>query len=506
MGLNKSIKNGVAILKPTGYLDGESAESNFRLDEIEAVKKQNIKACLVSLSDNILFNSNAIAYIERVLGDIGDKGDIVTGFCEYDDAKYKLLQKFLSSESRMSLFESEAIARLFIEDAKEKKRVLIRVKSPLQRGMILLALHEKGHIPVVASEHADKQEESQKSSKEATIEYIDTDAKSETEDSCVEVNQDAVADEVVSDENEDEKFDMVVSMTKLPIPALHISSYIKSNSIVYTLNGFLDSHKMSEFDRQYFKNSLKIGFRLFVFECSDVTGINAHAVNYLYSLAVEAAQYGAVIVMTAMDKTKITNALINILEQAAVVFMTDLDSVFNDKELLKKTAKAESISVKDASGPNKELIKNLPHFSFSVMDTIETMTGSVSKKISTRLGKLDLELFGDDYIATSLGFYGYISGIMILVYHKDIAKKMCDIFFGIENIKDDDISDAICEMLNIMAGKTKSHLAKMGVSINITLPKTFTSKEEFASFVNSKKGAIVEFELHKNKFFLFLCS
>lgn len=502
--MNRVVKDKIAIIRPTGYLDGITAESYFAIGELNAIEKMDIEACFISLAGVVLFNANAVAHMERLLHDIAMATGMVVGFCEYDYNKYQLLQKFLRPDTKLTLFESEAVMRLFVGSFKMPKKVAIRTKSPLQRGMMLLALHERGHIPVALKEDNEKNDAMTPALSKAEDVFIDID----DEKSKIPIDNKEAENDVDTDYSEEsnKEFDVTVNLTRLPAPALHINSYIKSNAIVYSLNGFLDSQKMSEFDKQYFQNSLKIGFKLFIFECTDVTGLNVHAVNFIYSLAVAAAEYNATIVIAAINNEKLTASFLDTLQRGSVIFMPSLDAVFADDRLISSTVKADIKNQKEISGVSKELIKNLSHFSYAIMDTIETMTGATSKKLSSKIGMLETSLFCDDYIATSLGFYGYASGMMALIYHKEIAKKMCRIFFGGESFRDSDISDALGEILNIMAGKTKTHLAKAGVSINITLPKTFATKEEFVAFISSKKGAIVEFELHENKFLLFLCS
>jgi CheY-specific phosphatase CheX len=109
-------------------------------------------------------------------------------------------------------------------------------------------------------------------------------------------------------------------------------------------------------------------------------------------------------------------------------------------------------------------------------------------------------------MASSIGFYGDIDGMIVLVFPENIAKKACSLLLG-ESDEDktiDEISDALGELVNIIGGRAKTLLSEKDIKANITLPRTFTKVEDVINTILDKKGVQIDLEFKDEPFSIFL--
>ena len=107
-------------------------------------------------------------------------------------------------------------------------------------------------------------------------------------------------------------------------------------------------------------------------------------------------------------------------------------------------------------------------------------------------------------IARSIGYYGDIDGMVILVFPQGIAKKACELLIG-ENTDDMElILDTLAELVNIVGGKIKTLLADELINVNITLPRTYQDVDSLLEVVENRKGVQVDLSFNDDKFLFFL--
>jgi CheY-specific phosphatase CheX len=107
-------------------------------------------------------------------------------------------------------------------------------------------------------------------------------------------------------------------------------------------------------------------------------------------------------------------------------------------------------------------------------------------------------------IASSIGYYGDIDGMVILVFPSAIAKKACELLIGEDTDDIEMILDTLAELVNIVGGKIKSLLADEEISVNITLPRTYQDIASLLEVVENRKGVQVELSFNDDKFLFFL--
>lgn len=455
------LKGGIATFSPQGFLDGNNASTYLSVEDVEAAINLKADMILVSLKRVIFFNRNGLDIFIKLFSKIRKKNSATIGFCDYDQNKYAAIRRFYKEDINFSLFKSLEIAYLFSSSYKDQnKRVIIYSDDKSQRSAIAIELHDNGHTPSIAKSLDEYKEK--KSS-----------------------------------------FDYSVDSTFLGQMGQKIATRVSGNAIIYTISSFLDVEINDNFNIEYHNNSLNVGFRLFIFDAYKVISMNVHALNFFSKLSTSAAEYNATICFVGMkfDKTAITFK--ENMEDAGILFYDHMDDILQNKKLLKELGASSAANIKNKRVLNKETVIELPKFINAAAITIEMMTNSKAIKESANVQNLLIDK-KEGKIASSIGYYGDLDGMVVLVFPSAIAKKACELLIG-ENTNDMDmILDTLAELVNIVGGKIKTLLADEGISVNITLPRTYQDVESLLEVVENRKGVQVELSFDNDKFLFFL--
>ena len=458
------VKDGIAVFKPQGFLDGNSSEYFISLDDIEATKKLDVSLILVSLEKVIFFNRNGLDTFIKMFQKVSLVNNATLGFCDCNDKKYDTITKFYKNNLTFSLFNSLETASLFSSNYKDQgKTILLYSEDKSQRTAMAIELHDFGHNPIIAQSENEFLEKKKKES----------------------------------------LYDVIVEKTFLSQIGEKVSTRVSGNAIIYTVSSFLDSSLGTTFNIQYHNNSLNVGFRLFIFDAYKVAAMNIHALTFFAKLSSFSAEYNATICFVGLTFDKIPTTFKETLEDGGIVFYDDMDDILQNKELLTELSKTNSINVKNRKSINKKIITELPNFIDATVSTIEMMTNAKAVKEAVNVNTLLIDK-QDGKIASSIGFYGDIDGIVIFVFPKEIAKKACELLLGEETNDIYMILDTLAELVNIVAGKIKMLLAIHNISINITLPRTYSNINDLLEIVDNKKGVQVDLAFDNDKFLFFL--
>jgi CheY-specific phosphatase CheX len=372
--------------------------------------------------------------------------------------------KFYKDDLMFSLFKTQEIAMLFASNfKKESKNILLYSEDKSQRAAMAIELHDNGHNPVVAQT---KEEFEQKAKNEAA-------------------------------------YDVIIEETFLGQMGQKVAARVTGNAIIYTLSSFLDAEIGNTFNIAYHNNSLNVGFRLFIFDAYKVVSMNVHALNFFSKLSSSAAEYNATICFVGMTFEKTPMAFKETLEDAGIMFFDQMDDILGDKELLKELGASSAAVTKNKRALNKQIVTETPNFIDATVATIEMMTNSEAKKEAAKVDKITIAE-KDGKIASSIGFYGDIDGMVILVFPIGIAKKACELLIGEETDDKELILDTLAELVNIVGGKVKTLLADEDISVDITLPRTYPDIESLLEIAQDKKGVQVDLNFNNDKFLFFL--
>ena len=458
------VKNGIGVFHPQGFLDGNSSTALLSIDDINATLKSNADIILVSLKKVIFFNRNGLDTFIKMFNKVRSANHIIVGFCDYDTKKYQAIQKFYKDDLTFSLFKTQEIANLFSNGYKNQaKNVLLYSDDKSQRAAIAIELHDNGHNPVVAQ------------SKEEFLEKAK--------------NKDA--------------YDVIIDESYLGQMGQQVATRVTGNAIIYTLSSFLDAEIGNTFNIAYHNNSLNVGFRLFIFDAYKVVSMNVHALNFFSKLASAAAEYNATICFVGMTFEKTPMTFKETLEDAGIMFFEQMNDILENKELLDELGASSAAGAKNKRPLNKVIVAELANFIDATVATIEMMTNAQAIKEAANVDKIKIEN-PENKIASSIGFYGDIDGMVMLVFPIDIAKKSCELLIGESTDDIELILDTLAELVNIVGGKIKTLLSDENVHVDITLPRTYRNVQGLLEIAGDKKGVQVDLSFDNDKFLFFL--
>ena len=458
------VKNGVGVFTPQGFLDGNNSASFLSIEDIEATTKLNVDMILVSLRKVVFFNRNGLDTFVKMFMKVRQAHHTTVGFCDYDTRKYDAINKFYKNEVNFCLFKTQEIASLFAANFKNKdKNILLYSDDKSQTAAMAIELHDNGHNPLIAQ----------------TLEEFKTKSKAK------------------------DAYDIIINETYLGQMGQKVATRVTGNAIIYTVSSFLDAEIGSTFNIAYHNNSLNVGFRLFIFDAYKVVSMNIHALNFFSKLASSAAEYNATICFVGLTFEKTPIAFKETLEDSGIMFFNQMDDILQNKELLNDLGASSAASIKSKRVITKGIVTELPNFIDATVGTIEMMTNAKAIKEAAKVNKIEV---GNkkDKIASSIGFYGDIDGMIILIFPNDIAKKACELLIG---EKTDDIEmmlDTLAELVNIVGGKVKTLLFEENIKVDITLPRTYQNLDALLEVVQDKKGVQVDLAFDNDKFLFFL--
>ncbi len=458
------VKNGIGIFSPQGFLDGNNSAAFLSLEDIEATTKLNVDMILVSLKKVIFFNRNGLDSFVKMFLKVRTATHTTVGFCDYDTKKFDSIIKFYKDDLSFSLFKTQEIASLFASSFKnQNKNVLLYSEDKSQRAAMAIELHDNGHNPIIAQTQKEFEEKS----------------------------------------NAENAYDLIISHTHLGQMGQKVATRVTGNAIIYTVSSFLDAEIGNTFNIAYHNNSLNVGFRLFIFDAYKVVSMNVHALNFFSKLASAAAEYNATLCFVGLTFEKTPIAFKETLEDSGIMFYEQMDDILQNKELLQELGASSAASIQNKRPLNKVMIKELPHFIDAAVATIEMMTNSKAIKEAVQINEIGIEN-KTDKIASSIGFYGDMDGMVILIFPVEIAKKACELLIGEKTNDIELILDTLAELVNIVGGKLKTLMADQNISVDITLPRTYPDVESLLEIAEFKKGVQVDLAFDNDKFLFFL--
>lgn len=458
------VKGRIGIFHLQGFLDGNNAPSFLSIDDIKATEALNIDMLLVSLKKVIFFNKNGLDTFVRLLVSIRNQKHIAVGFCDYDHKKFKAINTFYGHDLSFSLFKSEKIGELFVSSNKsDSKNVLLYNTDPSQRSAMAIELFDFGHNPIIAQSLAEFEEKKQ--------------------------NPDL--------------YYAIIEDTYLGFFGQKVATRVTGNAIIYTISNFLDAEIGETFNIAYHNNSLNVGFRLFIFDAYKVISMNIHALNFFTKLASSGAEYNATICFVGLTFEKTPINFKNDLEDAGMLFFENMDDILKNKELLQDLGGGGGATSKRHRALTKALVNELPHFIDATVSTIAMMTNAEAIKNSVNIQTLEVD-HANEKVASSIGFYGDMDGLIILVFPRNIAKKACELLLGSTEVSDEDILDSLAEFVNIIGGRAKVLLSEKKQRLDITLPRTYADVNTLLEVAQNKKGVQVDLTFEGQSFIFFL--
>ncbi len=455
MGVIKNYTGNKLLIKPQGFLDATAASEYITPIDIGRIKNSGIKYISIDFSKIIAANMNALRFLNDVFEELFKKENVESCIFNANKNIYQIINNL--ENLYFHFFENELIEKIFFDDdyLEEKPIYICCISDDQNRNMLIYYLLKKGYSP-----------------KEV-----------QSED---EIKEEAV----------------VIKKSVILKISNKIGAVVK-NSIVYLFfDGFLDAKLSEMFDIEYFRRNLLIGFKIFVFDMNRVKGMNIHAIRFLKKLGVEAAEYGALLAIVGLERKNIQPQLIEDLVDMGYVFFANEEEMKQSEEYKDALNSNEAI-YKKSKKITKDFVKLLPYFVNSTISTVEMMTGVKATKEPPKITEVTIDTT-KNYVASSIGFYGDMDGMMILILTENLTKRISKILLGEEYKTKEELNDLVNEFANIIVGTVKREIQKHDLRINITLPKVFDDINNLQNIVINRKGVEVKFYFEGEEFYFYL--
>ncbi|ASM35350.1 prephenate dehydrogenase [Campylobacter sputorum subsp. bubulus] len=448
------LKNSVAIFSPIGFVDGAMSKTIIDSNDMLYLKEKMPVCVFISFKKVIFFNKIGFNNIINTLQNIKEELKISIGLCDYNEKMFKSFFDMSDQSINYSLFETLEVGMLFYDKSNEnKKKVLIYTDSQKQNAKIALSLAQKGHDAYIAKNSDDFK-------------------------------------------NMQKDFDYILSMTHIMNYEKNTQIYIKDNVVVYNLNGYLDSSFAENFDKKYYENLIKVGFKYFIFDGTNISSFNVYGTAFLASLSVLSAEYGVVIAICNIKN--ITQALKNELEDGGILVYDSMDDFYNDERTISGGAGMLSNKINNIG---KNLIETLPNI-------ISIISSSISSILKTQITKKQASLTPfsskgfEDYIGAYIAFYGDIDGKLLLCTSEDCAKEICKVLLDENQNERNDIAVALAEFMDIIGENILLMFNEKKQKVEITMSRSITNIKEFEA--NKSKGAFLELDINGKSCIIFL--
>jgi CheY-specific phosphatase CheX/anti-anti-sigma regulatory factor len=455
MGVIKNHIGNKIFYKPQGFLDAQNAAEIITPLDISSMEKRGVKCVMIDLSKIISANMNAI----RFLNDVSEtlyKKSIQVAFVNANKNVYSIFERLESVF--FNYFENEEVFKVFCDEdyVPQNQVILCCIKDEQNKNMLMFNLVKKGITPAIVDSESD-------------------------------IGEGAI----------------VIKNSFISKISNRVLAVMKNGSIYFFFDGFLDAKISHMFDIEYFRRNLLIGFKIFVFDMTDVKGMNIHAVRFLSKLGVESAEYGALLAIVGLSKKNIQPKLIEDLEDVGFLFFANEEEFLNSEDY-KHAYENSGAIYKKKRKITKNFVKVLPFFVNATITTIEMMTGVKSTKEPPNIKEVNVDTSREDLVASSIGFYGDIDGALILIFTEKLTKTISKILIGEEYKTKEEMVDMVGEFANIIVGNVKLELSKHDVDINLTLPKVFDRLQELQDIVINRQGIEVKFYFDDEEFYFYL--
>jgi chemotaxis protein CheX len=145
-------------------------------------------------------------------------------------------------------------------------------------------------------------------------------------------------------------------------------------------------------------------------------------------------------------------------------------------------------------------VKYINPFVNAVIETFQMML-----KTEVKREKIFLDPEGKSlqYYAAQIGLSGEVKkGVVIMSYSKELAGKVAESFLGSPAESDEDVMDAIGEIVNIVSGSAKRQFVELGlIGMKVALP-TVTGGAEVVHLSHSQPRLCIAFGCNLGPFVL----
>lgn len=458
------IKHDIAIYAPDINLDMKAAKDicQVLISNSSTIRSLGLKAVFFSFEKIQVFDEVATILIAKSLLAMQSKVSVTVAFVNYNDEQFSRLKVLFPNRS-LPLFRTEEMANLLLglKVPPLNQTIIYYDKDGMAQTLISQELRAKGYNIICANSSNDFVRKRRQYSDKAI--YI---------------------------------YDIHFDITNNFIPTT-----IANGIVTYTLYKKVDKNISLVFNIQAHNSRLRDGYKVFIFDASEVKEFNLAVLDFIMSLALNNASYQACIAICGL-KAHLNADKENLCARSHILFFESVEACKKNPKI-QELAKSHRVTDQKRKGLTKQLVAQLPVFINAAIETLSSLTGGDAKRTDYKV-TLYNKTAQMDIMGAMIEFEGDVNGLVALCFSKAIVKEASTMLFGEESKSDAELLDVISEFTNIIVGRSKAVLSEHNLSIGISLPKAYKSEDEIAATLKDKQGVQVNLLLNNKPLVLFL--
>ena len=458
------IKQDIAIYAPNIHLEMKEAKEICEVftSNSATIRSLSIKAVYFSFENINWIDEGAIIWVARALLALQDKVSIPVAFIGYSKTQFVKLKALFPNRS-IPLFKNDSIASFLLgfKMPPIQQKIVYYDNDGMVQTLISHELQVKGY-EVICLNNAQAFLEKRKQLLDQAF-YI---------------------------------YDIYFDVTGNFIPTI-----IQNGMVIYTLYRKADKNITLYFNLQAHNSRLREGYKVFVFDVSQIQDFNFGALDFIMSLALNNVRYEACVAICGLQ-LNLAKEKRELCRRSGIYFFSSLEECRQDPQIKEAIKKYQAVEQK-RKGLTKHLVAQLPVFINAAIETLSSLTGGEAKRKDYKVTTYN-KTGQSNIMGAMISFEGDVSGIVALCFSKSIVKEASLMLLGEESQSDEELLDVIKEFTNIIAGRSKAILSEHNLSIGISLPKACKSEEEIAQMLVGKQGVQVDLLLNNKPLVLFL--
>ncbi len=278
--------------------------------------------------------------------------------------------------------------------------------------------------------------------------------------------------------------------------SISVSSGFKMGYYFYNFKGYLNDSLIKDFELDLHKHRLREGFKAFLFDFSKVTSLNSRALSFILQVAKETSEEKGHIYIHSINKEKLDEKTIKHLSQSNTIkIYGSLEECFRHAEAKGYIIRTRDLGDKTQIALSKEAITKITIYVKTILEVLKTYGLDPKEKKISKPGVSSISNIKRDNIGI-ISFDGDLNATVMLFFTDKQVEFISHTIFGAATANSDEKKDLIAEVLNTVGGQIKLVTSNMDIPISISLPEAFLKHEDLLSFIDERKGVLVETTFH----------
>ena len=390
---------------------------------ISILRSLEISGIFISFKEVQKVDRKALDFLIEELTALSTRTTIHIGLGDYSHTFFPVLLKLIKRTS-ISLYKNLNIMAFASGTRASLSSILVYIEDPYDAGMIVSHLISKHYFVVISHSVEDFKKRISGNRK---------------------------------------VYDQVITESHFGNTENKVLIKFKKSIFHYTFYGKLDKNLITNINQKDFKERLDFGFKIFIFDLSNVLYIDMNAANFIIGFLHIAQKYDASICLVGLERENFDSNAYNLMTQNNFSDFSEIEDIYHDVDVLEILSQQHSLAYSE--GISKKIIEFIPNFIRATRYVLSLIDIS-DISVQTQQCTIEKEPKIDPYIATHISFYGDYHGEINFIFPKESVDVILERKYeNVEDLNKDDHIDALKEFTQIIMDKLSTQLENKYLSI-----------------------------------------